>query len=640
MADVTPTSATGTAQERERPFDFVVVGSGAGGGPLACNLARKKYRVLLIEAGGRRAPDATPDDSEVPVFHARAAENPALSWRYFVRHYGSLERSRRDWKWREEEGGIFYPRATGIGGCTVHNAMVTLSGPADDWDAIASIVDDQSWNSERMRGYFERLENCHYMRPGYISPNVLSALYDLLAKYRGNRGRHGFAGWLDTTWASPWLIARDCQLVRCILAAFLAARSSQMPGVFSFLRGLLSGTLAERLDPNHWQRLRHKPEGLALVPMAVRQGSRRSVREYVLETERAFPEYLKVWTDTLVTGVMFHRGTTSACGVKYLRGRNLYRAHVEPSMEAGVAGEVRAVHEVILAAGAFNTPQLLMLSGIGPADELRRHQIEVVVDRRGVGANLQDRYEVSVVWKMPRDFSVLAGLELDPARDDRELQRWRATRGGLYATNGVLVSLLKKSRPDVLMPDLCIFAVPGNFRGYFPGFSPKITADARHLTWLVLKAHSNNRGGSVRLRSADPRVPPLVNFSYFSEGTDQAGDDLAALVEGVKFVRGFTRCRPRGVEEVVPGNSFATDGELREFIANEAWGHHASCTCPIGPDFDPMAVLDGAFRVHGTSNLRVVDASAFPQIPGMFIAANIYMLAERATDVICSAYRR
>ena len=87
-----------------------------------------------------------------------------------MRHYADDTLSRQDSKWCEKRQGILYPRASAIGGCTIHNAMITLSGPADDWNAIASLVDDQSWNSERMRDYFERLENCHYIRPGYVSP--------------------------------------------------------------------------------------------------------------------------------------------------------------------------------------------------------------------------------------------------------------------------------------------------------------------------------------------------------------------------------------------------------------------------------------------------------------------------------------
>jgi choline dehydrogenase-like flavoprotein len=247
---------------------------------------------------------------------------------------------------------------------------------------------------------------------------------------------------------------------------------------------------------------------------------------------------------------------------------------------------------------------------------------------------------VSVVWRMPDDFSLLKGLKFNPYEHDRALDRWHKEHDGLYATNGVLISILKKSRPDLLMPDLCIFAVPGFFKGYYPCYSKDITADTKHLTWLILKAHTKDRTGTVRLKDKDPRTPPDINFSYFGEGSDVEKDDVRALVEGIKFVRQFSCCRPAGATEVLPGSDCTTDAELRNFVVKEAWGHHASCSCPIGPDGDPMAVLDGSFHVRGTRRLRVVDASAFPQIPGLFIAANIYMLAERATDVISRTYGR
>jgi choline dehydrogenase len=341
-------------------YDFIIVGSGAGGGPLACNLARKRFRVLLIEAGGRKLPVS----AEIPAFHGIASEDPSIGWPYYVRHYKDEALSRQDSKWCEEHQGIYYPRASVIGGCTVLNAMITMSGPADDWNAIASLVDDPSWNSETMRDYFARLENCHYIRPGYVSKSVLGFVYDLLAALRKNRGRHGFSGWLDTAWADPRLILGDWQLVGNLVAAFWAARRAQMTGLFRLLRGVLQGTLAAQLDPNHWERLRHQPEGPALAPMAVQNGARRSVHDYILETERAFPEYLTVWTNRLVTSVLFHDGTTDACGVQYLRGSRLYRVTAPAFNEESPQPEkVYASREVILAAGAFNTPQLLMLSG-------------------------------------------------------------------------------------------------------------------------------------------------------------------------------------------------------------------------------------------------------------------------------------
>src|SRR5262249_723533 len=152
---------------------------------------------------------------------------------------------------------------------------------------------------------------------------------------------------------------------------------------------------------------------------------------------------------TVVTEVLFRGASTEVAGVRYLRGRNLYRAHAQCSNGQGQPGEVFCDREVILSAGAFNTPQILMLSGIGPAEELNKHNIDVRVDSPGVGTNLQDRYEVGVVWKMRKDFSVLSRLKFRPDADDEALRQWHAQHDGLYATNGVLLSILRKSRPDL-----------------------------------------------------------------------------------------------------------------------------------------------------------------------------------------------
>jgi choline dehydrogenase-like flavoprotein len=158
----------------------------------------------------------------------------------------------------------------------------------------------------------------------------------------------------------------------------------------------------------------------------------------------------------------------------------------------------------------------------------------------------------------------------------------------------------------------------------------------------VLKAHTNNCGGVVTLRSADPQDRPEINFHYFEEGTGDHNQDLDAAVEGVKFVRALNKPLYElgwADHELLPGLDKQTDEELREFVRTQAWGHHASCTCPIGTDHDPMAVLDSNFRVRGAHGLRVVDASVFPRIPGFFIVSSIYMIAEKAADVIIADAR-
>jgi choline dehydrogenase len=152
---------------------------------------------------------------------------------------------------------------------------------------------------------------------------------------------------------------------------------------------------------------------------------------------------------------------------------------------------------------------------------------------------------------------------------------------------------------------------------------------------VVLKAHTRNRAGRVTLRSCNPRQRPQIDFNYFSEGGEQ---DARALVEGIRYVRRVTQTlKAKGLveEEELPGENVTSDDELAKFVRTHAWGHHACGTCAIGAR-DARGVLASDFTVHGTRNLRVVDASIFPRIPGFFIVSSIYMIAEKAADVMLS----
>jgi len=283
---------------------------------------------------------------------------------------------------------------------------------------------------------------------------------------------------------------------------------------------------------------------------------------------------------------------------------------------------------------------LLMLSGIGAAAQLRAHGIAVRVDLPGVGSNLQDRYEVALTHRMRRPWRVLEGATFTSG--DPLWQRWRESRAGMYGSNGAALALIGKSAPTKPEPDLFCMALLARFEGYRPGFSRMIGGPGEMLTWAILKAHTENRAGTVKLRSADPLEVPLVNFRYFEEGSDTAAEDLAAVVAGVRFVRGLTAPLIASgliAEELAPGRAVASDAQIADYVRDTAWGHHASGTCAIGADGDADAVLDSAFRVRGTQRLRVVDASVFPRIPGFFIASAVYMAAEKAADAILADAR-
>jgi len=134
---------------------------------------------------------------------------------------------------------------------------------------------------------------------------------------------------------------------------------------------------------------------------------------------------------------------------------------------------------------------------------------------------------------------------------------------------------------------------------------------------------------------------PKISFRYFGEGDDQEGQDLKSIVEGVKFVRKLTaHLRGTGFfdKEELPGDAVQTDEQLADFVRDNAWGHHASCSCPIGAR-SRGGVVDANFQVHGTRSLRIVDASIFPRIPGFFIVTPVYMIGEKAADVITEAAR-
>lgn len=588
-------------------FEYIVVGSGAGGGPLAVRLARAGHNVLLLEAGKDTGGNI---NYQVPVLHGTSTEDPEMSWSYFVKHYDDASKQARDSKLTDQ--GVLYPRGSGLGGSTTVNAMIKVAAKNSDWDKLAELTEDSGFRHETMNGYLGKVEE-----------------------------------WLTISKPSPTLILGDAKLL-VILASSLVEFVNQLDdgsdlSLFDIIDdvGQLKNIL---LDDINEEIMSGDAEGLYSFPQAIKDGKRNGVRERIVSTiEEGFP--LTVRTQSLVTNVIFDESsaTPRAIGVEFMDGRHLYQADVNAERGGPMPEKFKAFAqgEVVLSAGAFNTPQLLKLSGIGPRAELERFNIPVRVDLPGVGENLQDRYEVGVVGQVDDPFSLVEDCEFGLSARDGCMDQWEEGKGP-YETNGAIVSILKRSNPAMAEADLHIFGVPGIFKGYYPGYARDAVQDKRHFTWVLLKGHTENRAGSVVLKSNDPRDWAEINFRYFDDGDTDAGQDerdLEAVVDGIEFIRAIQDTSHSALlldsyEETWPGPEVATREQLRQWVKDEAWGHHASCTAKMGSDSDPMAVLDSHFRVRGTSGLRVVDASVFPVIPGTFIVLPTLMMSERAADVM------
>jgi len=283
--------------------------------------------------------------------------------------------------------------------------------------------------------------------------------------------------------------------------------------------------------------------------------------------------------------------------------------------------EVRARREVILCGGAVNSPALLMQSGIGPPEELRRHEIDVVHALGGVGRNLQDHPIAPILYRSLRPVSLLKAKSLG------NVARYLIQGRGMLAGSGVDVLAHVRTRPELVAPDLQVLMMAVMW------LDQGLRAPEEHgftIGAAVLKPGSR---GSITLQSDDPLAPPVIQPNYCS---DEAGEDLRILIEGFRLGRRIVAAAAfddlRG-PEIAPGIDIDSDAALQSYISRSAQTYfHPVGTCRMG--IDAMGVVDPELRVHGLEGLRVVDASVMPSIPRANTNAATIMIAEKAADLI------
>lgn len=355
------------------------------------------------------------------------------------------------------------------------------------------------------------------------------------------------------------------------------------------------------------------PEGFALPDSTIDRGRRASASQAFLKPARRRPN-LTIVTGAQVTRIVIEKGR--ATGVDYV--------------QAGRAASVRAAREVVLSGGTFASPQILMLSGVGPADHLREMGIASVADLPGVGAGLQEHPLVPMGFSARRPFRFSQRLRAD--RLALSVLQWLLTGRGAPSSVPISCVGYYKSRPDLERPDLETVFMATNMAAqvWFPGWrapAPDI------LTTLNVLLYPASRG-SVRLRSADPLAPPRIQYNFL-----QDPDDLSRLRQALRWTRDFVRqgaLADHVGDEVFPGAALDADAALDAYIRQTVTtGQHPTSTCRMG--VGEGAVVDPELRVHGVDGLRIADASVMPTLIGGHTNAPSIMIGEKAADMILAS---
>lgn len=552
-------------------FDYIIIGGGTAGALLCNRLSGNgQRRVLLIEAGRK-------DDYHwihIPVGYLYCIGNPRTDWLYQTEPDAGLNGRR-----------LRYPRGKTLGGCSSINGMIYMRGQARDYDQWAQLTGDDSWRWEQVLPAFRRHED-HWRldHANEASPAI--------ARLHGNKS-HGSTG--------EWRVERQ-RLRWDVLDAFAqAAQQAGIPATDDFN----SGT----------------NEGVGYFEVNQKKGWRWNTAKAFLRPACYDRPNFEMWTSAQATRLIVEPqgdGSRRCTGVQVWTGKEMVTAH--------------ASCEVVLSAGAINSPQLLQLSGIGPAALLREHGVEVVHDLPGVGANLQDHLQIRSVYKVQgvKTLNTLASSLIGKAAIGLE---YALKRSGPMSMAPSQLGAFTRSSADQPWPNIEYHVQPLSLDAFgeplhsFPAF-----------TASVCNLNPTSRG-TVQIKSGRFGDAPAIAPNYLSTPEDrQVAADSLRVTRRIVAQPALARYQP---EEFKPGVQFQTDEELTRLAGDIATTiFHPVGTTKMGQDSDPMAVLDARMRVRGIRGLRVVDAGAMPTITSGNTNSPTLMMAEKAAAWIEADHSR